>query len=137
MMLNLKLACTVQERALGAIGGSLKSSALCAAAAPKKPTACWASLRRHQASFCSCLAPCVALVSASQVRERCREAAKMIKGMKQLPYETEKTWTPVCRGEGSKRGNVAEVCNIMEVVSKMKAELSFTKSHSTRTLCTW
>lgn len=59
----------------------------------------------------------------------------MIKGMKQLPYETEKTPTPVCR-EGGKKGNVAEVYNIMEVVSKMKAELSFTRSHSTRTMCT-
>ena len=60
----------------------------------------------------------------------------MIKGMKQLPYKTEKTWTPVCRGEGGKRGNVAEVYNIMEVVSKMKAALSFTKPRSTRTMCT-
>lgn len=59
----------------------------------------------------------------------------MIKGMKQLPYETEKTQTPICR-EGSKKGNVAEVYNIMEVVSKMKAELSFTRSYSTRTMCT-
>lgn len=42
----------------------------------------------------------------------------MIRGMKQLPYETEKTWTAVCRGEGGKKGNMAEVCNIVEVVSK-------------------
>lgn len=134
-MLNLQLACTAQERALGAVGGSLKSSALCAAA--KKPRAHWASSQRHQASFCNSLAPCVALVSASQVKERCREATKVTKGMKQLPYETEKTQTPVCREESGKRGNVDEVYHIMEVVSKMKAELSFTKSHSTRTMCSW
>lgn len=59
----------------------------------------------------------------------------MMKGMKQLPYETGKTGTPVCRGEGGKRGTVAEVYN-MEVASKMKAELSFTKSHSARAMCT-
>jgi len=42
----------------------------------------------------------------------------MIKGVKQLPYETEKTQTPVCRGEGGKRGKVAKVCDIMKMVCK-------------------